>query len=158
MPRAAAVVAATARAVRLQPAHGDRATWLPQPADWAALTVEAQEADPGSMLDLYRAALRLRRELPELGDGPLEWLDDACRTPDVLAFRRGDGFACVVNTGDDARAAARRHDRPALERTARGAAPLPGDSTAWLRIDRPDRRCRGIRSTTPPPPEDSARG
>ena len=32
--------------------------WLPQPADWAALTVEAQQADPASTLALYRAALR----------------------------------------------------------------------------------------------------
>ena len=52
-------------------------TWLPQPADWSALTVEAQERRPASTLNLYREALRLRRELPELGDGPLEWWDDA---------------------------------------------------------------------------------
>ena len=28
--------------------------WLPQPASWSALTVEAQAADPASMLNLYR--------------------------------------------------------------------------------------------------------
>ena len=31
--------------------------WLPQPADWAALTAEAETGDPDSMLELYRAAL-----------------------------------------------------------------------------------------------------
>ena len=30
------------------------APWLPQPPTWGALTVEAQEHDPGSMLTLYR--------------------------------------------------------------------------------------------------------
>ena len=46
--------------------------WLPQPAEWARLTVEAAGAPTRtSMLNLYRTALRLRRELPELGDGPL---------------------------------------------------------------------------------------
>jgi alpha-glucosidase len=70
------------------------APWLPQPADWAGLTVEAEDGDPGSMLALYRAGLRLRRELPALGDGTLRWLD----VPEgALAFARDPGFACVVN-------------------------------------------------------------
>jgi alpha-glucosidase len=73
------------------------ASWLPQPADWAELTVERQETDPGSMLTLYRNALRLRRELPALGDGCLTWIEAG---EDVLAFRREPGFVCVVNVGD----------------------------------------------------------
>ena len=72
-------------------------TWLPQPAGWAELTVERQASDPSSMLMLYRNALRLRRELPALGDGQLAWLEAG---PDVLAFRREPGFVCVVNLGD----------------------------------------------------------
>jgi alpha-glucosidase len=72
-------------------------TWLPQPAEWAELTVERQASDPSSMLMLYRTALRLRRELPALGDGQLAWLEAG---PDVLAFRREPGFVCVVNLGD----------------------------------------------------------
>jgi alpha-glucosidase len=68
--------------------------WLPQPEDWAALTVAAEDGEPDSMLALYRAALRLRRELAALGDGTLRWLD----APDgALAFARDPGFACVVN-------------------------------------------------------------
>jgi alpha-glucosidase len=70
--------------------------WLPQPDDWAQLTAEAQAGDPASMLELYRTALRLRRDDPALGDGELEWLD----LPDgVLGFTREPGFACVVNVG-----------------------------------------------------------
>ncbi|MGI9021836.1 MAG: glycoside hydrolase family 13 protein [Acidimicrobiales bacterium] len=70
--------------------------WLPQPTDWAALTAERQESDPASVLTLYRAALRLREQLAR-GSGPLVWVD----APDgVLAFRR-EGFACMVNVGDE---------------------------------------------------------
>ncbi|MDX3386987.1 glycoside hydrolase family 13 protein [Streptomyces niveiscabiei] len=73
---------------------GAAAPWLPQPADWAPYSVAAQTGDARSMLELYRAALRIRREHPALGDGELTWLDD---TAGVLAFRREPGFVCVVN-------------------------------------------------------------
>lgn len=74
---------------------GDGGSWLPQPATWGALSVEAQTGDPGSTLELYRSALAVRRERPELGAGEaLEWLE----APEgVLAFRR-DGFVCTANT------------------------------------------------------------
>lgn len=39
------------------------ASWLPQPAEWAALAVDAQLADPNSHLNWYRELLRLRRDL-----------------------------------------------------------------------------------------------
>ncbi|GAA3595990.1 glycoside hydrolase family 13 protein [Streptomyces osmaniensis] len=68
--------------------------WLPQPTDWAGRTVAAQTGDEASMLELYRTALRLRREHPALGDGTMTWLD----TPEgVLAFSRDPGLVCVVN-------------------------------------------------------------
>ena len=72
--------------------------WLPQPELWADLSVQAQEAEPASMLWLYRDALRLRRELPQLGagDGELIWTGEEA---DVLGFTRGRGFVCMVNTG-----------------------------------------------------------
>ncbi|MFI6320050.1 glycoside hydrolase family 13 protein [Nonomuraea sp. NPDC050556] len=72
-------------------------TWLPQPEDWRKLTAEAQAADLGSMLNLYRTALRLRRE--QLGDGTMEWLDLGAN---VLAFTRDSGLTCVVNLGPSA--------------------------------------------------------
>ena len=68
--------------------------WLPQPADFAAVTVAAEAADPGSVLTLYRAALAIRREHPALGAGELRWLPSE---PGVLAFGRDPGFACLVN-------------------------------------------------------------
>ncbi len=53
-----------------------------QPARWAALTVEAQAADPGSMLSLYRSALAH----PPRRAGPARRADRAgCRRPTVCS-------------------------------------------------------------------------
>ncbi|MER7770701.1 glycoside hydrolase family 13 protein [Kitasatospora sp. NPDC096140] len=79
-------------------------SWLPQPAAWAELSVEAQTGDPSSTLELYRSALALRRATADLGAGTeVEWLDGPEGT---LAFRRGS-FVCTVNTtGEPVRIAA----------------------------------------------------
>ncbi|MDT7614606.1 MAG: alpha-glucosidase, partial [Pseudonocardiales bacterium] len=102
--------------------------WLPQPAGFAGVTVAAEEADPGSMLTLYRSALRLRREHPELGDGELTWLPSG---PGVLAFRRGPGLACVVNLSGEPVAL------PAGATVLLASGPLPGaavpvDTAVWF--------------------------
>ena len=79
-------------------------SWLPIPDRWQGLTVEKQSADPESMLSLYRAALRIRREHPALGDGTLHWL---VGPPGTLVFARGDSadgdgtrLTCAVNLSD----------------------------------------------------------
>jgi len=71
--------------------------WLPQPKEWRELTVETETGEAGSMLELYRRALRIRRAEPALGAASaspgMTWLP----APDgVLAFDRG-GVACVAN-------------------------------------------------------------
>ena len=49
---------------------------------------------PASMLELYRAALRIRREHPGLGAGPMHWQE----APEgVLSCRARVDFLCVVN-------------------------------------------------------------
>lgn len=76
---------------------GGSQTWLPQPSDWESLTVEAQERDPWSTLHLYRRGLRLRSAHTGLAiTHPVTWWDVG---PGVVAFRRGDGFACIANCG-----------------------------------------------------------
>ena len=60
------------------------------------MSVEIQERDPESTLNLYRAALDIRHREPGLGDGTMEWIDT---DKDVLAFSRPGGFACYVNFG-----------------------------------------------------------
>ncbi|HSC03925.1 MAG TPA: glycoside hydrolase family 13 protein [Solirubrobacteraceae bacterium] len=68
--------------------------WLPQPESWSALAVECQATEPGSVLDLYRRALTIRRAHDALGDGSLEWVEAPA---EVLSFARDPGFLCVVN-------------------------------------------------------------
>ncbi|MDT0379578.1 glycoside hydrolase family 13 protein [Streptomyces sp. DSM 42041] len=114
---------------------GDGGTWLPQPRSWGSLSVEAQTGDPASTLELYRRALRVRREHPDLGAGDaVEWLP----APEgVLAFRRG-AFVCTANTGT------RPVELPALPGrrllSSRAGLPtdppaegttLPADTTVW---------------------------
>jgi alpha-glucosidase len=71
--------------------------WIPQPLDWAELTVEAQWDRPGSTLEFYREALRCRRE-HALGTGD-EITLVAGGPGDVLSFRRGP-LTVVLNCGD----------------------------------------------------------
>ena len=65
--------------------------WLPQPDWFAGFSTDREEADPASVLNTYRVALRARRDLDQ--STPLVWLDTG--RSDVLAFRRGD-LACVT--------------------------------------------------------------
>jgi alpha-glucosidase len=63
--------------------------WLPWPPEPGPRSVEAQRADPQSMLHLARAVLAVRRASPALNRGGLTLLGDA---PDgVLAYERADG-------------------------------------------------------------------
>ncbi|MFF2141851.1 glycoside hydrolase family 13 protein [Kitasatospora sp. NPDC058190] len=109
-------------------------SWLPQPAEWAALSVEAQTGDPTSTLELYRSALAVRRAQPDLGAGTeVEWLDAPEGT---LAFRRGS-FVCTVNTtGEPVRIAA--PGRLLLASTDLvvdgGETVLAPDSTGWWAV------------------------
>ncbi|RJL32700.1 glycoside hydrolase family 13 protein [Bailinhaonella thermotolerans] len=101
--------------------------WLPQPPEWKALTAEAQRDDPGSMLTLYREALRLRRI--HLGDGTLTWLPHA---DPVLAFRRDSGLVCVANLGDGP-VPLPDHTEVLLSSGPLADGALPPDTTVWLR-------------------------
>ena len=62
--------------------------WLPQPASWAALSVEAESGDPSSMLALYRAALALRASAPWPRRRRVPLAQAARRRPAVRARRR----------------------------------------------------------------------
>jgi len=126
-------------------------SWLPAPDRWREKTVEAQWTDPASTLGLYRRALELRRKLPALGDGQLDWPDGSADllsgdADDLLVFHRAPGFVCTVNVGERpvtirrpgalelssvelGEAAAADFDSPATD-----AVVLPPDSTAWWSI------------------------
>ena len=106
----------------------DAAPWLPQPAHWDEFTVEAQDVDPGSMLNLYRAALALRRERADFRSDDMapHGLDGG----DVIAFTRGSGTVVVVNFG------AQPVELPAGEVLLTSVdlvdGKLPQDATAWV--------------------------
>jgi alpha-glucosidase len=61
-------------------------SWLPQPPQWANLSVAQQRGDEDSTWEMYRRVLQSRRDEPALGDGPMHWLDDA--PEGVLALQR----------------------------------------------------------------------
>ncbi|KAB1943628.1 glycoside hydrolase family 13 protein [Micromonospora sp. ALFpr18c] len=78
---------------------GSELSWLPAPSTWQALSVATQTGVPGSTLELYRAALRIRHDHPALAAdaGGITWLETG---PGVLAFSRAAGdtvLTCVVN-------------------------------------------------------------
>jgi alpha-glucosidase len=103
-------------------------TWLPMPEGWAALTAEAQAADPASIQSLYRSALALRAESPAFAGESLDWLPapDGC-----LAFRRPGGLVCVVNLSAEAVPLPEGEVLLASADTSGGT--LPVDATVWLR-------------------------
>ncbi|WP_058044711.1 glycoside hydrolase family 13 protein [Streptomyces roseifaciens] len=112
---------------------GPGGSWLPQPEQWAELSVAAQSGDPRSTLELYRSALALRHELPGLGDGEMTWLE----APEgVLAFAR-PGLVCTLNTSDE-EVGMPVPGRPVLATAALeftgGTVRIPSDSCVWWAV------------------------
>ena len=105
------------------------APWLPPPSWWGSYSVESQRADEHSFLNLYRAALRLRRDHPALGRGTLRWLGHD--VPDLLCFARDPGFVLAVNFGPVPSASRPPRD-PARQRPVAGDGALPPDTAVWL--------------------------
>lgn len=109
--------------------------WLPQPAVFAQHAADTQEADPDSVLHLYRDALAIRRAHPALGGGTLTWQESPEGT---LALTRtsdaGDGgFTCLVNVSSAP--VSLPEDAEVMlasgPLTARGE--VPADTAVWLR-------------------------
>lgn len=100
--------------------------WIPQPADWAALTVEAQAADPRSTLAFYRTALAARRAHAVGAGDEVELIDLGT---DVLAFRRGP-LTVMVNCGSTEVALA---EGDVLLASGPVGDTLPPDTAVWLR-------------------------
>jgi alpha-glucosidase len=103
-------------------------SWLPQPPVWAEYARDRQVGVAGSTYELYRAALRLRRE-HHLGGSSLTWVD----TPaDVLVFRTG-AVLVMTNFGDSPA------ELPLGARILLSSEPLtddgrvPTDVTVWAR-------------------------
>jgi alpha-glucosidase len=115
-------------------------SWLPQPAGFSRTAVAAQSGNPSSTLELYREALRVRRQLQTVEQ--LDWVRTG--NPDVLHFVRPGGpgehpprngrrpgrWHCVTNFGlapvSLPEGVVRVSSVPLTDGT------LPGECTAWL--------------------------
>lgn len=123
------------------PAYGFSPTgesWLPQPEEFGALAADAQEGVPGSTLEMYRAAIALRRE-HGLGrsDAPVEFLEDL--SEGLLGLVRGE-VVVLVNTSEQELplpAGPDGLDLADAEVLVGSAEPVPGrlpaDAAVWLR-------------------------
>ncbi|WP_460572254.1 glycoside hydrolase family 13 protein [Humibacter soli] len=111
------------------PVLSDAVPWLPQPESWASLTVQAQQADPSSMLWLYRQALRVRKTLNATSDTGFSWREIGA---DVLAFDRGPDFLSVTNLSAES-VELPENGGILLSSSPLDGGKLPPDSTAWLR-------------------------
>ena len=120
----------TGPALGFSPAGATATPWLPQPDWFESHSVARQLACKESTLALYRDALTLRRHTPALASGDLHWLPTE---PGVLAFTRGDTFACVVNS------TTRLVHTPVdgqllLASDPEAAEKMPPNSTAWFQL------------------------
>jgi alpha-glucosidase len=103
-------------------------TWLPMPPEWAALTVEKQQADADSTLSFFRRALEIRRTRSEFSGNRVEWLD---APRGALIFARGEaGLRCVLNAG--AGPIALPDGELVLASAPVVDGKLPPDAAAWL--------------------------
>ena len=101
--------------------------WSPA---FGELSVEAQAGVDGSTLEMYRAALRIRRTHPGPGTTDFAWTD---APPRCLAFDRGPGFRCLVNLSDEC-VPLPDDARVLLASSPITGGQLPPDHTAWLTI------------------------
>ncbi|WP_216216120.1 glycoside hydrolase family 13 protein [Amycolatopsis aidingensis] len=107
---------------------GNAATWLPIPAEWAALTVEAQLEDTDSTLSLYRQALELRQQHPAFAGTEVEWYGAPAGC--LALRRRPGGLTCALNTS--AAPVALPPGELLLSSAPLVDGKLPPDAAAWL--------------------------
>jgi alpha-glucosidase len=106
-------------------------SWLPQPEIYADYARDRQEGVEGSTLELYKRALKLRKQLG-LGDGGFEWVAEFVGE-NVLGYRNGDVLV-VHNFGHEP------IELPAGEILASSlhgmtdGHPLVADQTIWLKL------------------------
>ncbi|UOY00169.1 alpha-amylase family glycosyl hydrolase [Blastococcus sp. PRF04-17] len=98
---------------------------LPQPAWFAAAAVSRQETEATSTLNLYRAALAIRRGFPPVDDASWRTAD-----PEVLHVARPDGWHTVTNFGSGL--VPLPQGTVLLASAPLEAGLLPPDTTAWV--------------------------
>ncbi|MDR2722963.1 MAG: glycoside hydrolase family 13 protein [Cellulomonadaceae bacterium] len=109
-------------------------TWLPQPAAWACYAADRQRGVEGSTLEMYKSALRLRRQYG-LGGGGLRWLSGY--PIQVLHFEvfdaSGTAVTVLANLGGESVALPDGYDVLLASGSLPDGGGLPADTTVWLR-------------------------
>ena len=113
-------------------------SWLTQPESFAPYALDAQQGVAGSTYEVYRSALRLRREF-RLGSGSLAWVDGLPTSAEssVLAFVNRDvlvvtnfGPGIVRLPGD----LTLLHASQDLHVADDDSVLVPPDTTVWARV------------------------
>ena len=73
---------------------GANGAWLPQPNWFGTVSVQTQVGNPYSTLQMYRSALRLRRQI-QTADSEVTWSRKADHS--VLDFTRSNGWRSITN-------------------------------------------------------------
>lgn len=112
-------------------------SWLPQPPEFAELALDRQRGVPGSTYELYRSALRLRRE-HALGSGDLAWLagtaaPDSGHGREVLAFSVRD-LIVIANLGTTPVAAPLGAEVLLASTDLADPSEVPAESTVWFAL------------------------
>jgi len=112
-------------------------TWLTQPASFVRYALDAQQGRQGSTFELYRGALRLRKEF-RLGSGSLAWVDGLpTGAGQALAFVNREVLV-LTNTGTSALRLPADLDvvltSQRLPLADDGAWLVPPDTTVWARL------------------------
>ncbi|WP_250258614.1 glycoside hydrolase family 13 protein [Dermabacter sp. Marseille-Q3180] len=114
------------------PAYGYSPTgeaWLPQPEIFGELAADQQAGKPDSTLEMYRTALRLRREL-ELGKGTDVTINDSLGEG-ILSLTSGPVTVLVNTTSEDAPLPAGAEVLFASVPDAKNT--LAANSTVWIK-------------------------
>lgn len=115
---------------------------LPQPLWYRSYCADVEDADPDSMLNLYRRAIALRQSaLTSTRSTEFTWAAPGAfgdQSADVIAYSRplddenGDRFACIVNFGE--RPVTLPNGEIILKSSPFDGYELPQDTAAWMRI------------------------
>jgi alpha-glucosidase len=106
-------------------------SWLPQPDIYREYARDQQEGKPGSTLELYKHALKLRKQL-KLGEGSFEWIDGFL-SDQVLGYRNGD-YLVIHNFGSTSIELPAGHIVASSLEGMTDGHKLVDDQTVWIKV------------------------
>jgi alpha-glucosidase len=111
-------------------------SWLPQDPSYKNYSVDLEEINKSSFLNLYKTSLALRKKHLGLGgDSEVEWPDSP---KGVVYFKRSGGFILLANTTAESLEVNIKLAATIILQSAEGASiagsivKIPADTTLWL--------------------------